>query len=63
MTYKKDSDFTAITVREDKGTLLRWALNTIGFNKWSDMSEFQPTDYDVYSEYVTLHSDDEVEND
>lgn len=61
MTFKDDSEFTIITVREEKAKLLRWLLKTIGYNKWSDMGGWDPTKYPIYSEYVTMNSDTEAD--
>lgn len=61
ITYDEDTNFSAITVREDKGALLIWLLDLIGFENYTDMDDFDPNNYDTYSKYVTLHSDDEEE--
>lgn len=59
ITYKDDSEFSAISVKEEYGALLRWLLDLIGYEDWEDISDFRPNNYDTYSEYITMYGDEE----
>lgn len=64
ITYNDDSEFLGIVVRKNKGALLKWLLDIIGYEDWEDLTgiKFDPTKYDTYSEYVTLNSDEEADS-
>lgn len=54
LTYKDDSDFTAISVKKKYGGLLLWLLDTIGFENYQEIEKFNPNDYNVYNELKTM---------
>lgn len=59
ITHDADTMFSAIVVDKNKAALLSWLIDTIGFD-YENMEDFDPYDYDTFSEIITMYGDNNV---